>query len=75
MVKFKTRNTGQSETYAAQWQSSKRNSTPTPLPDNWRHFFRDVTLPIRLTIGRQLLRLSALCARCAVKVAPEIVAK
>jgi hypothetical protein len=75
MAKFKTQNTGQSETSAVQWRSSKRNSTPGKLPDNWRHFLVDVTLLPRLWIGRLLLRLSALFARCAVRVAPEMVAK
>lgn len=74
MVKFKTRTTGRSETYAAQWRSSKHNSTPRRLPENWKQFFQDVTVPIRLWIGNRLLRLSTLFARCAVKIAPEMIA-
>jgi hypothetical protein len=75
MVKYKTRTTGQSETYTEQWQSSKHNSTPRRLPENWKQFFQDVTLPIRLRIGRLLLCLSALSARSAVKIAPEMVGR
>jgi hypothetical protein len=72
MVKYKTRTTGQSETYTEQWQSSKLNSTPRRLPENWKQFFQDVTVPIRLWIGNRLLRLSTLSARCAVRIAPEM---
>jgi hypothetical protein len=73
MAKYKTQNTGQSETYAEQWRSSKHNSTPRRLPENWKQFFQDVTLPTRLWIGNRLLRLSTFFARSAIKVAPEIV--
>ena len=74
MVKSKTPTiTGQRAKYDVQWQPSKRNDTPRRLPENWKQFFQDVTVPIRLWIGNRLLRLSTLFARCAVKIAPEMV--
>jgi hypothetical protein len=75
MAKYKTQNTGRSETYTAPWQSSKHSNTPRKLPENWKQFFQDVTVPIRLWIGNRLLRLSTFFARSAIKVAPEIIAK
>jgi hypothetical protein len=73
MERSKTQITGPLESFGEPLNSPRRSNKPQLSQDNSRRSFRGLTYPIRISIGRLLLRLSALCAVSAVKVAPELV--
>jgi|GEM_PF-4578336 len=72
MGRSKIQTIGLHATFEGPLRFFKLNERRRRLQHNWNQSFRDLTFPIRIFISRLLLRLSALCAVYAVKIAPEI---